>query len=65
MRKKIYEIIEVAEGDNLPSRIYDYFMIAVIIVSLMPLAFKQTYFAFDVIELVCVGIFAVDYLLIT
>ena len=41
MRKRIYEIIEKAEGQDKLSAAYDYFMIVVIILSLIPLAFKE------------------------
>ena len=40
-RKRIYEIIEKSEGHDTLSAIYDYSMIVVIIVSLIPLAFKE------------------------
>ncbi len=63
LRKKIFDIIEVSDGHNVASSIYDYFMIVVIVVSLVPLAFKETYKFFEVSELVCAGIFIVDYLL--
>ena len=43
MRKRIYEIIEVArEGDRL-SNVYDVFMMVVITLSLLPLMFKESY----------------------
>ena len=63
MRKRIYEIIEVSDGKNILSSIYDFFMIVVIIASLIPLAFKTEYFAFKVIDKICVIIFIIDYLL--
>lgn len=63
LRKKIYDIIEVSDGHNVASSIYDYCMIVVIVVSLVPLVFKETYFALHVVDLVCVAIFVVDYLL--
>lgn len=63
MRKRIYEIIEVSDGKNILSSLYDFFMIAVIIASLIPLAFKTEYFAFKVIDKICVIIFIIDYLL--
>ncbi len=39
-RERIYAVIEKSEGNDVASAAYDYFMIAVIIVSLIPLAFK-------------------------
>lgn len=62
-RRRVYEIIEVAgEGDR-ASGIYDYAMIAVIIASLLPLAFKETTPTLSVLDKVSVGIFILDYLL--
>lgn len=62
MRKKLYEIIEPAR-DNLLSKIYDFFMMAMIVASLVPLAFKETHPVFNVIEYVTVSVFCLDYLL--
>lgn len=63
MRKRIYEIIEVSDGNDILSRIYDLFMMTVIIISLVPLAFKTEYLAFKVTDRICVIIFIIDYLL--
>ena len=42
IRERIFEIIEVAqEGDRL-SDLYDSFMLLTIIISIIPLAFKQS-----------------------
>jgi voltage-gated potassium channel len=62
MRKTLYQIIEPAKN-NLPSKIYDLFMMVIIIASIVPLAFKETYFAFNIIEYVTVIIFIIDYVL--
>ena len=62
MKKKIYQIIEPAE-DNILSKIYDIIMMAAIVVSLIPLAFKETSKLFDVVEYVTVSIFIIDYAL--
>lgn len=62
MRQKLYEIIEPSKG-NLASKIYDFFMMAVILISLFPLAFKTTNTLFTVIDYVTVSVFIVDYLL--
>jgi len=63
MRKRIFEIIEVSKGSDLWSSIYDYFMMVVIVASLLPLAFKQDTIAFVVIDKIVVTIFIIDYLL--
>jgi voltage-gated potassium channel len=62
MRNKIYQIIEPAV-DNLLSKIYDLLIMVVIIISVIPLAFKETNRLFDIIECVTVIIFIIDYLL--
>lgn len=63
MRKRIYEIIEKAENNDFWSSLYDYFMIVVICVSLIPLAFKQNTAILYVMDKITVSIFIVDYLL--
>ena len=41
-RKKLYSIIELAEGPHATiSRIYDIFMLLMIIISIVPLMFKD------------------------
>ena len=62
MRKKLYQIIEPA-NDNVLSKIYDFFMMTVIVISIMPLAFKETNIIFDIIEYITVSIFIIDYFL--
>ena len=63
MRKRIFEIIEVSQDGDRVSAFYDFFMIFVIVVSLVPLAFKEETTAFIVIDKICVVIFIIDYLL--
>lgn len=63
MRKRIYEIIEIAEGEDKLSQIYDVQMFLSIIISIIPLAFKETTPAFIVIDQITACIFVVDYVL--
>ena len=62
-RKRIYQIIEKAEDHDMLSAIYEYSMIIVIMVSLIPLAFKSRIPIFDLIDKVAVTIFIIDYAL--
>ena len=62
-RKRLFEIIEKSDINDRPGTAYDFFMIAVIVASLIPLAFKNDGPVFAVVEKVCVAIFVVDYLL--
>ena len=63
MRKRLYEIIETSkDGDKLSSA-YDAIILITVIVSLIPLAFKDQTTAFYVIDKVSAAIFIVDYLL--
>lgn len=62
MRNKIYQIIELAK-DNLLSKIYAFLMMTAIVVSVVPLAFKETNVVFNLIEYVTVSIFVIDYIL--
>lgn len=63
MRKRIYEIIEVAEGEDKSSQIYDILMIISIVLSIVPLAFKESNVCFLAIDKITVCIFIIDYLL--
>ncbi len=63
MRKKIFEMVEPGEGLNKVSSFYDYFMMMVIIASLIPLAFKNENTAFLILDKICVAIFIADYFL--
>ena len=64
MRQRIFLIINPGEdGGGKLSNIYDAVMIATIIISLIPLAFKETSHAFQWIGSITVGIFILDYFL--
>ncbi len=63
MRKRIYEVIELSSGDDRLSSLYDYFMMLVIVISLIPLAFKAETLAFQIMDKVTVSIFVLDYIL--
>ena len=63
LREKIFDIIEMDDGDNILSKVYDYIMIFVIGISIVPLAFKTNYPIFSVIDQVCVVVFIIDYAL--
>ena len=63
MRRKLYSIIEPADKENLASRIYDFIMMFTIIVSIIPLAFKESNILFKWIDCITVAIFILDYLL--
>ena len=53
----------VNRKDLLSSRIYDYFMLPMIITSVVPLMFVDDYPIFRIIEIVTVLVFIIDYLL--
>lgn len=63
MRKRIYEIIEKAEGNDRLSAIYDFAMIVFIVISLVPLAFKNPAQLWNVTDKICVIVFIIDYIL--
>lgn len=63
MRKRIFEIIELSKDDDKLSSIYDFFMLCIIITSLIPLAFKNSNDLFLVIERTATVIFIIDYIL--
>ena len=61
-RKRLYSIIEVADEDDFLSKLYDWFMMFVIVVSIIPLAFKGSNEILSVIDKVTVFIFIIDYI---
>ena len=63
LRRRIYEIIEVADRGDRLSRLYDIAMIVVIVLNLIPLAFKNTSLAFEAAANVTGIVFVVDYVL--
>lgn len=63
MRRWTFEVIEVAAEGNRVSMVYDYAMMAAIIVSLIPLAFKTSNAAFEAINYVTAVVFIIDYIL--
>ena len=62
-RKRIYEIIEKSSHKDKLSTAYDLFMIVVIFLSLVPLAFKEDYPVFAIVDKVAMYIFIADYIL--
>ena len=63
MRKKLFLIIEPVDGVNRLSAIYDFIMMSTIIISVIPLAFKETNIIFQWIDYITVSIFILDYIL--
>lgn len=63
MRERIYEIIEIGPKDDNASRFYDFFMMAAIVCSLIPLIFKETYPVLRIMDIVTAVIFIIDYIL--
>lgn len=63
MREKLYSIIEPSDGNNKLSNIYDFIMMTTIVISIIPLAFKETNLVFQWIDYITVSIFIVDYIL--
>ena len=62
-RKRLFEIIELADDSDRLSNVYDVFMMITIVVSIVPMAFKATNVVFNIIDKVTVIIFIVDYVL--
>lgn len=62
LREKINIILEPKQ-DNLSSRIYDWFMLFVICLSIVPLMFRTTNRLFIIIDVACCIIYIIDYLL--
>lgn len=64
MRERIYNVItDNTEVDSWQANAYDWFMIVVILISLLPLCFKEITFEMLVMEQMTTVVFLVDYLM--
>ena len=63
MRKRLYQIIETAADGDRASAIYDAAMLSLIVLSLVPLAFKRETPLLLAIDRGCALVFVFDYLL--
>lgn len=63
MKKQIFEIIEPSGKNNRLSSCYDTAMLVLIVLSLVPLAFKVETPFLAALDKTCAGVFVVDYLL--
>lgn len=61
-RKKIFDIIEQAHGSVI-SKVYDWFMLLMIVISIGPLALRENYPIFEIMDKIAVTAFIIDYLL--
>ena len=62
MRKRLYEIVTASGSDDRVSSGYDAFMIVLIVVSLIPLAFKDETPFLSALDKTCACVFVLDYL---
>lgn len=63
IRQRIYDIVELKEVNSLASRLYNQFMLILVVISMLPLAFKEDYAIFAITDVVVVSVFIIDYLL--
>ena len=63
MRKRLYEIIEVSNDNDILSMVYDILMMCTIVISILPLTFKNTNAFFHYVDIVTAIIFIIDYVL--
>ena len=61
-RKQIFEIVET-DSHSLISKIYDWAMLVFIVISLIPLAFREQTASLIWLDRISVSIFIIDYLL--
>lgn len=62
MRKRLYEIISASHEGNIYSRIYDYFKIVIIIISLVPVVTESNHYVFEITDIIAVTVFILDYI---
>lgn len=62
-REQLYNVLERREDRTRAGRIYDFFMLLTIIISIIPLMFVRQHPVFQTIEIVTVTVFILDYIL--
>ena len=62
MRKRLYEIIEPFKGNDKISTAYDIMMIIAIVMSIIPLAFRETNTFFYCTDIITTILFVIDYI---
>ena len=60
-RKRLYNIVERDSTDSTISKAYDWFMMAMIVVSIVPLLFRNQMTLFTIMDRVSVSVFILDY----
>lgn len=63
VRNKIFEVIEKDTHNNITSKIYDFFMLCMILLSIIPLMFAREMPWFKTIEVITTSVFVIDYFL--
>ena len=63
MRGRIFDIIETAKEGDKASAIYDFLMMFIIVMSVIPLAFKETNNVFQIVNTITAICFVTDYIL--
>lgn len=63
MRDRIFEVIEVGGEKDRASTVYDSFMMAVIVISMIPLAFKRNGSLLEFVNTASTLVFVIDYIL--
>lgn len=62
-REKIYQMVETGNKDSIINEIYDWFMLVIIIISLVPLTFRKEYEIFEWFDKISVSFFILDYIM--
>lgn len=63
MRRRLYEIIEVSKDNDKASMAYDILMMCAIVISIVPLAFKESNTLFRYVDIITAVLFVLDYIL--
>ena len=61
-RKQLYDFVE-AESDTLITKLYEWLMLIMITISIVPLAFREQTLLFEVFDKIAVSVFIFDYFL--
>lgn len=68
-KKRVFDVIQIGQREDVPSRLVDYILVAVIITNIVIMfletfdVFKNLYGIFRVIEIICMMVFCIEYIL--
>ena len=68
-KKRVFDILQIGQSRDIASKVFDYVLVLVIVVNILVMVFetfdslKEFRFVFEILEIVCILFFAMEYIL--